>query len=51
MDSCDQNTTQFKQSPQVIVVGASLGGLQAAYELQQRGVSCIVLEARNEIGG
>ena len=43
--------TQSKQSSQVVVVGASLAGLQAAHDLQQAGISCIVLEARNRVGG
>ncbi|KAJ4271300.1 hypothetical protein NW762_000002 [Fusarium torreyae] len=40
-----------KYSAQVIVVGASLSGLQAAYDLQQAGISCLVLEAHDQIGG
>ncbi|KAG8674857.1 hypothetical protein FPOAC2_00894 [Fusarium poae] len=39
-----------KCSAQVIVVGASISGLQAAYDLQQEGVSCVVLEARGKTG-
>ena len=35
----------------VIVVGAGLSGLQAAYDIQQAGLTCIVLEARNRVGG
>ena len=44
-----------KQSPvqkvDVVVVGAGLSGLKAAYEVQQAGYSCLVVEARDRIGG
>lgn len=51
MASYNKSGTQSKHSPQVIVIGASLSGLQAAHDLQQAGISCIVLEARNRVGG
>lgn len=38
-------------SADVIVIGAGISGLQAAALLQESGVSCIVLEARDRIGG
>ncbi|KAH7156449.1 hypothetical protein EDB81DRAFT_854562 [Dactylonectria macrodidyma] len=37
-------------SAEVIVVGAGLGGLNAALELQRAGVSCLVLDARDRLG-
>ncbi|KAF4625714.1 hypothetical protein G7Y89_g12448 [Cudoniella acicularis] len=35
----------------VIVIGAGLSGLQAAYDIQTAGLSCLVLEARDRVGG
>ncbi|GEM_PF-6678348 len=35
----------------VIVVGTGLAGLSAAWELERRGWSVLVLEARSRIGG
>ncbi|CAH0991193.1 L-amino acid dehydrogenase [Sinobacterium norvegicum] len=39
------------QQQEVVVVGAGMAGLTAAYELEQRGYSVTVLEARDRIGG
>lgn len=35
----------------VIVVGAGLSGLKAGYEVQQSGLSCLIIEARDRVGG
>lgn len=35
----------------VVVVGAGLSGLKAAYEIQKQGHSCAVIEARDRVGG
>ncbi|CAJ1970088.1 unnamed protein product [Cylindrotheca closterium] len=35
----------------VVIIGAGAAGLSAAYHLQREGVSVVVLEATNEIGG
>jgi monoamine oxidase len=34
-----------------IVVGGGFSGLQAAYDLQQAGLDCVLLEAKHRIGG
>ncbi len=41
----------FKDGPRVVIVGAGLAGLTAAYRLGQAGVASQVYEARDRIGG
>ncbi len=36
---------------EVVVVGAGLAGLSAARELKKRGIDCVVVEARDRVGG
>jgi monoamine oxidase len=42
---------QSPTSVDVVVVGAGFSGLMSAYELQKVGLSAVVLEARDRIGG
>ena len=37
--------------PCVVIVGAGLAGMTAAYRLQQAGVACSVFESRDRVGG
>jgi monoamine oxidase len=41
----------YAQPKEVIVVGAGVAGLTAAYELEQKGFVVTVLEARDRVGG
>ncbi|GAB5408446.1 MAG: flavin monoamine oxidase family protein [Balneolaceae bacterium] len=40
-----------KEGERVIILGAGLAGMTAAYELSKLGYQCTVLEARNRVGG
>jgi len=39
------------RSTQVAIVGAGFAGLSAALELKARGIDCVVVEARDRVGG
>lgn len=43
--------TSLRSRPEVVVVGAGAAGIAAARELRNRGVDCLVVEARDRIGG
>jgi monoamine oxidase len=45
------NSTTTQKIYDVILIGAGMAGLKAAYDLQNKGLSVIVLEARDRIGG
>ncbi len=38
-------------NPEVVIIGAGIAGIEAAKTLHSRGVSFIVVEANNRIGG
>jgi monoamine oxidase len=40
-----------RPDPQVLIVGAGLAGLTAAWRLRQAGVPALVIEAQNRVGG
>lgn len=42
---------QEQQKVDVIVIGAGLAGLSAAHALRRGGLNCVVLEARDRVGG
>lgn len=46
-----RDSTAFATIPKVLVVGAGIAGLTAAYRLRQAGVPVDVIEARNRVGG
>jgi monoamine oxidase len=46
-----RNSAAFATVPKVLIVGAGIAGLTAAYRLRQAGVSVDIIEARNRVGG
>ncbi|BAZ51442.1 hypothetical protein NIES4103_40910 [Nostoc sp. NIES-4103] len=46
-----RDSTAFAIIPKVLVVGAGIAGLTAAYRLRQAGVPVDIIEARNRVGG
>jgi monoamine oxidase len=40
-----------KRSVDVVIIGAGLAGLTAAHEVISKGYTCVILEARNRVGG
>ena len=48
---CDRVTGHSTPDPQVLVIGAGIAGLTAAFVLHQRGVSVRVLESTARVGG
>ena len=48
---CGSDAPPIGGTADVIVVGAGLAGLSAAYEIERAGRSAIVLEARTRVGG
>ncbi|MEH2436477.1 MAG: NAD(P)/FAD-dependent oxidoreductase [Nostoc sp.] len=46
-----RDSTAFATIPKVLVVGAGIAGLTAAYRLHQAGVPVDIIEARSRVGG
>ena len=44
-------SSAISKNVQVVIIGAGFSGLAAAYKLHQKGISFVVLESRNRIGG
>lgn len=44
-------TSSNSQFTDVVVIGGGFSGIQAAWDLQRAGISCVVLEAASRLGG
>ena len=44
-------SSAISKNVQVVIIGAGFSGLAAAYKLHKKGISFVVLESRNRIGG
>jgi monoamine oxidase len=51
LTAAGRSLTRLTEPGRVLVVGAGLAGLAAAYELDRRGFDVTVLEARDRVGG
>jgi monoamine oxidase len=49
--SSQMQRTWGQSAPQIVIIGAGLAGLNAAYQLKQVGLISTVYEARNRVGG
>src|SRR5262245_50256957 len=43
--------TQDKRGKRIVILGAGMAGLVTAYELGKGGYDCVVLEAKDRVGG
>src|ERR1700761_8257510 len=46
-----QMAADFGKGKKVVILGAGIAGMVAAYELRRAGFECVILEARNRPGG